>query len=446
MSISPYLLRHFTLSLKYLSLSLVERNMSDIKPKSPSIPQWQQPAAASTNTDNSTSTPSPSSDDTPRSDLIEQARKFLQDDSIRDAPIDRKVAFLESKGLRNEEIDSLLAISRDADQSSSSSAEGNKSTPDSSTSPTSNESQSPKKTSSSSPTSSTSSSTTPAAPTASKDSAPRDVPPIITYPEFLIQQSKPPPLVTLRSILYTLYGAAGLGASLYGASEYLVKPMLATLTSARHELAQTANTNLQKLNEKLEQNVSRIPPHPSAKDTKQTEPADSEDDEDSVTSDPTELFHRDVATQTSQDLDASTLPHKADQHAADEPTPDPTATVNTHLKRLENITSHLREVASTEKESGTLDDSVRTRLNELHHYLDGLLYSRSSYSSVTAYGVYSTPGLETTSGPSAGISKAEEDAMASFRADIRGVKGALLSARNFPASRGRAGSGILSGR
>ncbi|GIJ98429.1 hypothetical protein Aspvir_000546 [Aspergillus viridinutans] len=419
--------------------------MSDIKSKTPSIPQWQQPAAASTNANSANSTPSPSSDETPRSALIEQARKFLQDDSLRDAPIDRKIAFLESKGLRSEEIDSLLSISRDEDASSST-AEGNKATRDSTTSSTSNESQSPKESSSSSPTSSAASSTTPAAATATKNSAPRDVPPIITYPEFLIQQSKPPPLVTLRSILYTLYGAAGLGASLYGASEYLVKPMLATLTSARLELAQTANTNLQKLNEKLEQNVSRIPPHLSAKDTKQTEPADSEDDEDSITSDPTELFHRDVATQTSQELDATTLPRTADQHSADEAAPDPTATVNTHLKRLENITSHLREVASSENESGALDDSVRTRLNELHHYLDGLLYSRPSYSSAAGYGVYSTPGLETTSGPSAGISKAEEDAMASFRADIRGVKGALLSARNFPASRGRTGSGILSGR
>ncbi|KAF7172872.1 hypothetical protein CNMCM5623_004982 [Aspergillus felis] len=423
--------------------------MSDIKSKTPSIPQWQQPAAASTNANTSNSTSSPSSDETPRSVLIEQARKFLQDDSLRDAPIDRKIAFLESKGLQSEEIDGLLSISRDADSSSSSSstAEGNKSTPDSTTSSASNEeSQSPKESSSSSPTSSASSSTTPTAPTATKNSAPRDVPPIITYPEFLIQQSKPPPLVTLRSILYTLYGAAGLGASLYGASEYLVKPMLATLTSARLELAQTANTNLQKLNEKLEQNVSRIPPQLSAKETKQTEPDDSEDDEDSITSDPTELFHRDVATQTSQDLDTSTLPRTSDQHSADEAAPDPTAAVDTHLKRLENITSHLREVASSETESGALDDSVRTRLNELHHYLDGLLYSRSSYSSVTAYGVYSTPGLDTTSSPTAGISKAEEDAMASFRADIRGVKGALLSARNFPASRGRTGSGILSGR
>ncbi|RLL98574.1 hypothetical protein CFD26_107742 [Aspergillus turcosus] len=418
--------------------------MSDIKPKSPSIPQWQQPAAASTDANNSASTPSPNSDETPRS---EQARKFLQDDSIRDAPIDRKITFLESKGLRSEEIDSLLGISRDTDESSSSNTtEENRATPDSTTSSTSNESQSPKESSSSSPTSSASSSITPAAPTATKNSAPRDVPPIITYPEFLMQQSKPPPLVTLRSTLYTLYGAAGLGASLYGASEYLVKPMLATLTSARLELAQTASTNLQKLNEKLEQNVSRIPPHLSAKDTQRTEPVDSEDDEDSITSDPTELFHRDVATQTSQDLDANPLPRTLDHHPADEAAPDPTATVNTHLKRLENITSHLREVASAEKESGALDDSVRTRLNELHHYLDTLLYSRSSYNPVAAYGVYSTPGLENTAGPSVGISKGEEDAIASFRADIRGVKGALLSARNFPASRGRTGSGIVSGR
>ncbi|RHZ46697.1 peroxisomal membrane protein PEX14 [Aspergillus thermomutatus] len=420
--------------------------MSDIKPKSPSIPQWQQPAAANTNTNTSTSTSSPNSDETPRSVLIEQASKFLQDDSIRDAPIDRKISFLESKGLRSEEIDSLLAISRDADTSSSSTAEGNKSTPDSTTSSISNVSQSPEDPSSSSPTSSASSSTTPSAPTTTKSSAPRDVPPIITYPEFLMQQSKPPPLVTLRSILYTLYGAAGLGASIYGASEYLVKPMLATLTSARLELAQTANTNLQKLNEKLEQNVSRIPPHLSKKDTPQTEPTEDEDDEESITSDPTELFHRDVATQTSQDLDASTRTRTAEDRPADEVTPDPTATVSTHLKRLENITSHLREFASSEKESGALDDSVRTRLNELHHYLDGLLYSRSSYSPVTAYGVYSTPGLETTSGTSADISKGEEDAMSSFRAEIRGVKGALLSARNFPASRGRTGSGIVSGR
>jgi len=35
-----------------------------------------------------------------------------------------------------------------------------------------------------------------------------------------------------------------------------------------------------------------------------------------------------------------------------------------------------------------------------------------------------------------GVRKAEDDAIAAFKADIRGVKGALLSARNFPASRG----------
>lgn len=36
-------------------------------------------------------------------------------------------------------------------------------------------------------------------------------------------------------------------------------------------------------------------------------------------------------------------------------------------------------------------------------------------------------------GTTTGMAKAEEDAIASFKSEIRGVKGALLSARNFPA-------------
>jgi hypothetical protein len=41
--------------------------------------------------------------------LRDQAHKFLNDPSIKDAPRERKVAFLESKGLKQEEIDLLLS-------------------------------------------------------------------------------------------------------------------------------------------------------------------------------------------------------------------------------------------------------------------------------------------------------------------------------------------------
>ena len=53
-----------------------------------------------------------------RASLLNQAAKFLQEDDIRGAAIERKKAFLESKGLSNLEIEELLAISPSEDASS----------------------------------------------------------------------------------------------------------------------------------------------------------------------------------------------------------------------------------------------------------------------------------------------------------------------------------------
>ncbi|KAL2872788.1 peroxisomal membrane protein PEX14 [Aspergillus lucknowensis] len=387
-----------------------------------SIPLWQQQNA----------TTSPTSDDkgagkdTGQSTLLEQASKFLQDDSIRDAPTDRKIAFLESKGLSASEIDSLLGVSRNPGASTSGdnngSAEENNATATPSTEP-SNKASHPSPSSSNQPT-----------PTAAPN-----VPPIITYPEFLLHQSKPPPLVTLRSVLYTLYGAAGLGATFYTASEYIVKPMLASLTDARHDLANTAEANLKKLNEKLEQNVSQIPPSLVSNKSTISPPRDISDEEDteSITSDPTELFHRDIGTQTSQDL--ANPPPSTSTDTQEQPAPSTPATVvTTHQERLESIGSHLRDLADTQSQSSTLYDTTRSRISDLQRYLDNLTYSKSSfpYSATTGYGMYSTPGLDPGSGAMTGVGKSEEDAISSFRAEIRGVKGALLSARNFPSGRG----------
>ncbi|OJZ91644.1 hypothetical protein ASPFODRAFT_38763 [Aspergillus luchuensis CBS 106.47] len=420
--------------------------MADSKPKPSSIPSWQQPNNASNpNTDNSESTSSPTSDDTSRSALIEQAAKFLEDESIRDAPTDRKVTFLQSKGLREDEINTLLGISSSTPKASDTTEEEEKTaspdtTPPSSTDPapasapdqTNNASTS----STTQPTPSSSITTPTPSPTPPKTTTTttRDIPPIITYPEFLSTPTKPPPLVTLRSVLYTLYGAAGLSASFYGASEYLIKPMLSNLTSARQELASTATSNLQKLNEKLEQNVSVIPESLKNK-TANTENDSSSTDTESITSDPTELFHRDVATQTATSDFAATYNNNKTGTDKDSPA-DPTAAVTDHLKRLESIRSQLRECSDTEKESSTLDSGMRTRLNELHHYLDGLIYSKPGFNPLSGYGMYSTPGMDSGSGSATGVGKGEEDAIANFRAEIRGVKGALLSARNFPAGRG----------
>ncbi|KAJ5540991.1 hypothetical protein N7494_006067 [Penicillium frequentans] len=425
--------------------------MSD-STKPPSIPAWQRQAASPADQSPSQSpSPSPSSDDAPaptsREDLINQASRFLEDESIRDSSTDRKVAFLESKGLNPDEIQQLLGVTRNQEATSS-----NASTDDNAQeTPQTSSASSEIEVSTSSPVTAQSSSQSPSpsttmsqqrTSTATTTPAKRDEPPIITYPEFLFEPTKPPPLVTMQSVLYTLYGAAGLGATIYGASEYIVKPMLATLTSARQELAETAQENLQKLNEKLEKTVSVIPPHLKAR--KDNPDEEDTEDSDSVTSDPTELFHRDMGTQTTPDVSSSTS-LSATKEGEEKPADAPSIAVSNHMSRLESIQSQLKEVEGLEKESTTLDDNLRSKMSDLHHYLDGLIYAAPTYTAAGgSFGLYGNNNSG-TDGSSSGVRKAEDEAIASFKADIRGVKGALLSARNFPASRGGRLGGYAAG-
>ena len=420
--------------------------MSDSK-KNPSISEWQQRQSNATS-DQSTSNPPPNSDDQStapeRSTLIEQASKFLEDESIRDAPTDQKISFLESKGLRNDEIQTLLGVSRNTEATSDTPAEDGKTSPQTSensnanaseeTSPSPSPSeQTPQQTQTPASSAVAQSSSSPPSSSSTKSARSRDVPPIITYPEFLFKEQKKPPLVTVQGVLYTLYAAAGLGATFYGASEYLVKPMIANLTSARHDLAETANENLRKLNEKLEENVSTIPPHHSS------DAAAEGDDSDSITSDPTELFHRDVGTQTTPEALEASL-----SESADKSTPKPTEKVLSHVERLETIRSHLSEFAESESKSSNADDSVRTSLNEMRHYLDGLMYTRPAYNA-SGFGMYGS--MDSGSGTATGVGRGEEDAISGFKSEIRGVKGALLSAKNFPSGRGgRISGGVPLGR
>lgn len=216
--------------------------------------------------------------------------------------------------------------------------------------------------------------------------------------------------------------------------------MVANLTSARHELATTAQENLHKLNEKLEQNVSVIPAHLTARETNPDEEDELKDD-DSVTSDPTELFHRDMGTQTTPDVS----PAREIRAKTENPLDAPVEAVSHHMSRLNLIQAQLREVAELEKDSTSHDDSMRTGLTDLHHYLDGLIYAAPTYTAAGSYGLYGGNTSGGLDGGSTGVGKGEDAAIASFKAEIRGVKGALLSARNFPASRGGRLGGVPAG-
>lgn len=237
----------------------------------------------------------------------------------------------------------------------------------------------------------------------------RDTPPIVTYPEFLTTPPQPAPLVTTNRLLTTLYFFGGFSALLYGTSRYVVDPMAAALTEARHDLATTAQTKIDKLVTKLESAVSEIPAAPHS----QLHPFADESDSDS---DPTELFHRDIGIQTS-------LPNSPYTTRPQSPRPAENA-LTAQTGRLSAITIHVQSLNDAAKSEGEDAAEVKATMDVLKEYLTSLAYTTPNYT----YGVYGTQQEK----------PAENDKIAELKATIRSVKGSLLSARTFPTTVGRA--------
>lgn len=345
------------------------------KPTAKGTPSWQRFEASDTSNP-AGQTPQKSNEQTAPADrslLIEKATKFLEDDDIRDAPIERKQYFLESKGLNENEIRDLIQRQPTAEAEV---AEGFQ----------------PKQQDISqveSPGQVSNGSSNPASTTAG------NITPIITYPEFLIHSQKPPPMVTTQRLLTALYVASGSAATIYGTSKYIVEPMVETLTSTRHSLFDTAFTNLSTLNEKLEKSVSKIP---------ETSLNPDNSDLDSIDSDPARFFHRSAATQTTPHLSRSTSPNSS--NLSDTPSSPSSA----HGAALSTIKSRLSDLLPADTEAS---NPVKDSIDELQRYLDGLAYADLLSRNAKA-------------------DKLKEDAVAKVKSEIRGVKGVLLSAKNFP--------------
>ncbi|KAF2839715.1 hypothetical protein M501DRAFT_1003160 [Patellaria atrata CBS 101060] len=365
--------------------------MSDLKKNA--IPSWQRStpiATASPENKQNPTTDSVSdgevstktnSSSLESSSLVETALKFLEDPSIRNEPRAKKVEFLKTKGLSDTEIEKLPIPSSQAD-----------STPDSAQTVPSLPSEDVKSKKLSIPT-------------------PRDIPPIVTYPEFLTQSTKPPPLITLNRLANIVYATSALTLGIYGLSKFVAKPMSESLTDARQDFAAHILSQLSELNRKLEKTASVVPPiHTSG--SQLLEPTEVDDEVESVTSDPTELFHRDFGTQTSPSLSrrnsASTEPSSAEESAS--------KMLNGHTNRMKIINSHLSELLDGTKGNKTSHESVVTQVNDLRSYLTEMSYSNIYYPSIY--------GNSTTSGKS--------DEMEKLKSEIRSVKGVLLSAKNFP--------------
>ncbi|TGO28139.1 hypothetical protein BPAE_0031g00040 [Botrytis paeoniae] len=368
---------------------------SDSEAKSPSVPAWQLKGDEEQSSESQATAIEPLS----RTAILEQARKFLEEDDVKNASTDKKIAFLESKGLEGDDIQELLGVSRNDEATNTSITEVK--SPETKTQPQQLSRHSPPSTQT------------------SYAQIPRDQAPIITYPEFLVQPSASTPLITKHRLLTTLYLFGSLSFLLHGTNTFLIRPMINTLTESRLSLSSATLNNLQKLIHKLENSVSEIPPTYHHHKPLQPEYLDS--DAGSVTSDPTELFHRDIGVQTS--LPSSPLQTPSSPSLISHANTATTATTiqTSRLTTLQGTLSSLLEDSTYESSTS---EELETKMSMLKEYLQGLVFSTPTFS-------YGSGGFG-NGGDRNGNNKEGEDEIAKVKKEIRGVKGVLLSARSFP--------------
>ncbi|KAF7866917.1 hypothetical protein EAF04_005758 [Stromatinia cepivora] len=366
---------------------------SENETKKPGVPAWQLQGDEKQSNEPREAVVEPPS----RTEVLEQARKFLEEDEVKNASTDKKIAFLESKGLEGDDIEELLGVSRNDEAINTSEVKTPEAKPQPQPQPRS----------------------LPPTTQASYSQAPRDQPPIITYPEFLVQPSpSSSPLITKHRLLTTLYLFGSLSFLLHGTNTFLIRPMLNTLTESRRSLSSATLNNLQKLIHKLENSVSEIPPTYHYRRSFQSDYLDS--DASSVTSDPTELFHRDIGVQTSLPSSPMQTPSSPSliSHAN-------TATTTTAIQasRLTNLQSTLSSLLEDSTYESSTNEELETRMTMLKEYLQGLVFP-------TPFNYRSGSYLDGRDRN--GNDKEGEDEFAKVKREIRGVKGVLLSARSFP--------------
>ncbi|EUC50486.1 hypothetical protein COCMIDRAFT_32305 [Bipolaris oryzae ATCC 44560] len=354
----------------------------------------QPPVEAPTPTEDDIAQPEEEEQQAPESSsLLEQAARFLDDPTIRDAPREKKVAFLESKGVSAEDIGRLLGKEEPERRPIEVHDVGEQAW-----------------------------STTPPKPAHAPEVQiqPREIPPIVTYPEFLASTEKPPPLITTERLAATAYIAGGFMASMYGLSKYIIAPMTHGLAESRRDFASHTNEQLKELNERLRKAVSVDP----ASKVKPIE--DGADNVSEADSDPTELYHRDYGTQTTPNL--SRRPSTSS---------DPHPTVTAQENRLKIIKSHLQELESHRSGQSTSRDRLRTKVSDLTTYLTDMDYQNQYYPTIGRYGA--------TFNWTGNSQESKNDQIEVLKGDIRAVKGVFLSARNFPTG-GRNATPIPTGR
>lgn len=177
--------------------------------------------------------------------------------------------------------------------------------------------------------------------------------------------------------------------------------MVESQTEARQDFHTTTAAKLDSIVAKLESTVSEIPPRKSMTIA---------DDAASEAEDPTEMFHRDMGTQTTSPL--ATPPIKDGK--------EPAATKE--AGKLESISKKLTDLRNEVRAQSEDMEDIKTLVDTFRDELDSMTYpGQGEY--LAGYDIY---GRTRKQDP--------DDEVKKVRDNIRRVKGVLLSTRNFPAS------------
>ncbi|KAK6504799.1 hypothetical protein TWF481_006737 [Arthrobotrys musiformis] len=382
-----------------------------------------------------------------RSQLIEQALRFLQESEVQNSTRTKKIAFLESKGLTRDEIDGLLPVEKGVPSWQFAKSSGLKKSmvqaeppmpPMPSESSAGAGSSSRAAAAYRAPMVSAGTSTTPLPP------RPHASAPIVTFPEYLPPPPPPPPIFNTATLTAGAYLFAGVSATIYAATKYYFQPLLDNLTDSRLEFSSHTLSKLDEMNQKLSDLAHRPLPsethpnppfgvlqhkYPLAKYTARTtsdtfsdaDLLDDEVDRESIYSYasstlPTRTFHVDAQTQTS--------PHHSVASASD-PTSLPP---DEKLDRIQRLLKSLKDEADdvVQSDGGELGGNVK----DLTEYLHNITY-KATYGSSSANSYL--PPYVSISGGAGAQGKGDEDEFGKVKAEIRSVKGVLLNIKNFPA-------------
>lgn len=336
---------------------------------------------------------------------LQKARAFLADENVQGQSREKKVEFLKSKGISEDDIESLLAENneKDAPQSLESAA----ATPGASNGQEGEARQEAPPVAEPPTAVPRANATATAREVAPPRPAPSsDAPPIITYPEFLTHSPRPPPLLTPTRVLNTLTAVGSAWTLLYGAARFVVNPMVENLNQARSDYYTHVSERLAPVVEKLEGVVSEVP----YKNGKALRHADADGDAASDISydDPTELFHRDVGTQTSPQASSP----------ANSAPGSPESAVDGHARRLARLNAAVREVSDMKIKRAEESVDLHALLREVRDDVDKLAYP--------------PPPDYTSFGLGLGRPSEADDEYKKTKDAIRSVKGLFLSARMFP--------------